>query len=60
MFQNLEQCRVYLSVSVYRNLLAYFGLQWELALFLFDTVSVAVAYEAAQKLGIGLSNFYLC
>ena len=59
MFYLLDQCRVYFSVSVYRNFLVYFDPQWELVQFLFDTVSMVVMDKAVQKLGIGLSNFYL-
>ena len=54
MSQNLEQCRVYLSASECKNLPLYFDLQWELVLFLFDTVSVVVVYMAVQKLEIQL------
>ena len=53
-FQNLEQCRVYLSASKCKNLLVYFDLYWELALFLFDTVSAIVEYIAVQKLKIDI------
>ena len=59
MFQNLEQCRVYLSVSECKNLLVYSDLWWELVLFLFNTVSAVVEYMALQKLEIELLNFYL-
>ena len=50
MFQSLEQCKAYLSASVYRNLLGYVDPQWEPVLFLDDTVSMVVAYKAAGKL----------
>ena len=48
-FQNLEQCRAYLSASVYRNWPVYFDLQWQLVLFLFDTGSVTVGYMVVQN-----------
>ena len=50
MFQNSEQCRVYLSASECKNLTVSFDLQWELVLFLIDTVSAVVEYMVAQKL----------
>ena len=59
MFQHLEQCRAYESVNEYRKLPVYSDLQWELVLFIFDTVSVTVVYMAVQKLEIELSNFSL-
>ena len=46
MFQNLEQCRVYLSAHVYRNLPVCFDLLWEPVLFLSDTVSADAGYMA--------------
>ena len=55
-----EQCRVYLFVGECEKLHAYFDLQWELVLFLFDTVSVAVGYMAVQKLENELLDLYLC
>ena len=51
---------IYLSANECKNLLVYFDLQWELALFLFDAVSAVVEYTAVQKLEIELLNFYLC
>ena len=50
MFQNSEQCRVYLPASEHKNLQVYFDLQWELVLFLIDTLSAVVEYMAVQKL----------
>ena len=60
MSHNLKQCRAYLSVRVCRNLLGYFDLQWELVLFLYDTVSTTVVYMAVLKQEIEFSDVYLC
>ena len=49
MSQNSGQYRVYLSASECQNLHVYFDLQWELVVFLFNTVSAAVGYIAIKN-----------